>query len=51
MNRDENDPVFKGKVNLSLKELQNADELWLVKVPKSVRFEFDIKSLMTFFKN
>lgn len=42
MNRGENDPVFKGKVNISLEELQNADELWLVKVPKEVRSSFKI---------
>lgn len=40
MNRDENEPVFKGKVNVSLKDLQNADELWLVKVPKNVIFQY-----------
>jgi len=40
MNRSENDPVFKGKVNLSLDALQNAEEeLWLVKLPKNFRAE------------
>lgn len=36
LSRPENEPAFKGKVNLSLKDLQNADELWLVKLPRNV---------------
>jgi len=39
MNRSENDPLFTGKLNLSLKDLQNAEELWLVKLPRNCRRE------------
>lgn len=39
MNRSENDPLFTGKLNLGLKELQNAEELWLVKLPRNCRRE------------
>ena len=34
--RLENEPIFKGKVNLSMEDLNAADEVWLVKVPKMV---------------
>ena len=34
--RLENEPIFKGKVNLSIEELNSADEVWLIKVPKMV---------------
>ena len=34
--RLENEPIFKGKVNLSMEDLNGADEVWLVKVPKMV---------------
>lgn len=36
LNRPDDEPMFKGKVNLSMKELQKADEVWLVKVPRKV---------------
>ena len=34
--RLENEPIFKGKVNLSMEDLNAADEVWLVKIPKMV---------------
>ena len=34
--RLENEPLFKGKVNLNLEDVENADEVWLIKVPKRV---------------
>ena len=36
MSQVENEPIFKGKVNLSIKELEKGDEFWLVRVPKNV---------------
>ncbi len=35
MNKPENEPSFKGKVNCTLEELQKADELWLIKLPRN----------------
>ena len=34
--RLENEPIFKGKVNLSIEDLNGADEVWMIKVPKMV---------------
>ena len=39
MCRPDNEPIFKGKVSLSLKELQKANEIWLVKLTCDVRPE------------
>ena len=36
-NRSDTEVLFKGKVNLSSKELNQADEVWLVKVPRVVK--------------
>ena len=38
-NRSDTDVNFKGKVNLSSKDLSHADEVWLVKVPRVVKPE------------
>ena len=36
--RLESEPIFSGKVNLKLDNVENADEVWLIKVPKKVYF-------------
>ena len=36
--RLESEPIFSGKVNLKLNNVENADEVWLIKVPKKVYF-------------
>lgn len=35
--RLENEPIFTGKVNVGQEDVQRADEIWLIKVPKIVR--------------
>ena len=42
--RLENEPIFSGKVNLKLNDVENADEVWLIKVPKKVNIYILIMS-------
>ena len=37
--RMESEPIFSGKVNLKLNDVENSDEVWLIKVPKKVNFK------------